>query len=268
MKISPLQLVVIRFENDKNFHGQILRELDAVRSRGVIRLIDLLFVHKNDAGQIEIMTDSDLDHGGLSEYGTALSRLLGLENPTSTADKAELNGSGSSIYGITSDEIKTLLADIAPGTAVALGLFEHTWAGGLSEAIREAGGHLIAQGILTRDAVMVVGEELAAIAEAEMMIEATQAIKGAAVLDMLSFANTAEEIEAEMASEMTTSVIASETLKALMVAGVVDDSEIEAAIVALVEAGLLSPEIVASAIADADAAIQEVDELVTAQMNR
>ena len=33
MTIGPLQLVVISFDNDANFHGQIQREIDAMRGR-------------------------------------------------------------------------------------------------------------------------------------------------------------------------------------------------------------------------------------------
>ena len=152
-----------------------------------------------------------------------------------------------------------------PDTALALVLFEHRWAGGLAESIREAGGHLLAQGILTREAVLVVGSELAAIAEAEAVIATTEAIKGAAVLDALAFTEAAEEAEALMADELVTSSIAAETLRTLMAVGVVDDTEIETAITSLIEAGVLSPDLVANALDQADAAIAAIADTRAAQ---
>ena len=260
MKVGPLQLVVIGFDNDQNFRGQILAELDAVRGRGVIRLIDLLFLHKDAAGKVTVMKDSG--ETDLSEYGATLKHLAGLNGSAGAA--TNLNASIST-FGVTPADVRAVLDQVAPGTAVAIALFEHAWAGGLSEAVRDAGGHLLAQGILTRDAVLMLGAELAAITEAERVIEATQAIKGAAVLDAIAFVDSAKEVAVATVTEDITAAIAAETLRILMAVGVVDDSEIEPAILALVEAGLLSPEIVAAAIARADAAMNAVSEAFAAQ---
>lgn len=47
-----MQLLVIAFENP-DFHGQIRRELESVMDKGLIRLIDLLFIWKDEEGNIE-----------------------------------------------------------------------------------------------------------------------------------------------------------------------------------------------------------------------
>ncbi|WP_051470191.1 hypothetical protein [Fischerella sp. PCC 9605] len=260
MKIGSLQLVVIGFNNDQNFRGQILAELDAVRGRGAIRLIDLLFVHKNTAGNVTVMTDSE--KADLSDYGATLKQLAGLNGSAGAA--ANMNAA-TSAYGVTTADVRAVLDQVAPGTAVAIALFEHAWAGGLAEAVRDAGGHLLAQGILTRDAVLMLGEELAASAEAERVIEATLAIKGAALLDAIAFVESAKQAATTAVGENITAAIAAQTLRTLMAVGVVDDSEIEPAILSLVEVGLLSPEIVANAIAKADAALNAVNEAFAAQ---
>jgi hypothetical protein len=261
MNIGPLQLVAIAFENP-TFQGEILAELDAVRGRGVIRLIDLLFVYRDAAGDATVMTDTDLDEVDLSDYGSVLGPLAGLGNGNSAAATVS---AADAVAGLTPDEIRDLVDGMEPNSALALVLFEHQWAGGLAEAIQEAGGSLIAQGILTRDVVLMVGGELAAIAEAEQVIAASEAVKGAVVLDTLAFTEAAEEAQALMADELVTSSIAAETVRTLMAAGVVDDGEIETAILALVEAGLLSPDLVADALDRADAAIGAVEEAFAAQ---
>lgn len=262
MNIGPLQLAAIAFENP-DFQGRILAELDAVRGHGVIRLIDLLFVYRDAAGNATIMTDTDLEDVDLAEYGAVLGSLTGLDTNGTTED-VEVSAANAA-SGLSAEEIRALIAGMQPDTALALVLFEHQWAGGLADAVRDAGGSLIAQGMLTQDAVLMVGGELAAIAEAEQVMVAAEAVKGAVVLDTLAFTEAAEEAQALMTDEFVTSSIAAETVRTLMAVGVVDDGEIETAILALVESGLLSPDLVADALDRADAAIAAVETAFAAQ---
>lgn len=261
MKIGPIQFIAIGFENP-NFRGQILDELDAIRGRGVIRLIDLLFVYRDAAGDITFMMDSDLDDAEASDYGSVLSSLVGLGEDTS--GDIEVSASDTA-FGLTPEEIRALVDGMEPDSALALVLFEHHWAGGLAEAVLDAGGHLMAQGILTRDAVLMVGSELAAIAEAEQVITATEAIKAATVLDTLAFTEAVEEAQALMADELMTASIAAQTVQSLVAVGVVDDSEIETAILSLVQDGLLAPDLVADALEQADAAMASLEAAFAAQ---
>lgn len=255
MKIGPIQFVAIGFENP-DFRGQILEELDAVRGKGLIRLVDLLFVSKDNVGNVIVMKDTDFSEADLTDYGETLQKLAGLDG--NAHGSVDVNAAASA-YGLTAADVEAVLMQMPPNTATALVLFEHVWAGGLAEAVRDAGGHLLSQGMLTRDAVLMIGEEVAAIAEAEYTIAAAEAVKGAAVLDTLAFAEAEAEAEALMADEAAITTIAAESLRTLIATGVVDDSELEPAIVALVEAGLLSPEMIAVALAHADAAIAAVE---------
>jgi uncharacterized membrane protein len=260
MTIGPLQLVAIAFENP-DFQGHILAELDDVRGRGVIRLIDLLFIYRDAAGDVTLMTDTDLEAVEISGYGSVLGPLVGLTDGNNGATVS----ASDTATGLSPEEIRALVNSLEPGSALALVLFEHQWAGGLADAIGDAGGVLVAQGMLTQDAVLMVGGELAAIAAAEQVMAAAEAVKGAAVLDTLAFTEAAEEAQALMADELVTSSIAAETVRTLMAVGVVDDSEIETAILALVESGLLSPDLVADALDQADAAIAAVEDAFAAQ---
>ena len=59
--VGPIQLVVIGFPRDAEFRGEIIRALSEVRGHGTIRLIDALFVRKDDQGRTSAsMRDSDL----------------------------------------------------------------------------------------------------------------------------------------------------------------------------------------------------------------
>ena len=51
MTIGPVQLVVLGFEGN-SLTGEILAELRRLRDHDVIRLIDLLFVSKDESGEV------------------------------------------------------------------------------------------------------------------------------------------------------------------------------------------------------------------------
>ena len=72
MTFGPIQLIVIGFEDNEHFQGDILRELDAVSSRGVIKLLDLLFVMKDEAGEVISLEMSDLTDEERVEFGALI----------------------------------------------------------------------------------------------------------------------------------------------------------------------------------------------------
>lgn len=254
MQIGPLQLMVIGFDNDDNFRGQILAELAAVRGRGTIRLFDALVIHKSDAGAVTVLYDSDLGGEEQPTHGHALMKLLDMG--TAQAQDTPLVPGGAT-HGLSAAQVRALIADLPMGSAVAVVLFEHAWATPLSAAVQEAGGRLLAQGILTQDAVLLMGEEAVAVAAAEASIAAAAAVRGAALLDTLAFAEEVQALRAELAAAVTTSV-AAEVVRSLIVAGVIDDDEVESALAALVDDGLLDVALVKGAL---DAAIAAEAEL-------
>ena len=60
MNIGPIQLIALGFERTDKFKGRIMRELEEIKSRGVIRVLDLLFVMKDENGDIVAFEDTDL----------------------------------------------------------------------------------------------------------------------------------------------------------------------------------------------------------------
>jgi uncharacterized membrane protein len=73
---GPMQLLVIGFENPE-FHGQIRRELESVMERGIIRLIDLLFVWKDKMGDIKSLEATQLDEEEGMRFGAVVGGLIG-----------------------------------------------------------------------------------------------------------------------------------------------------------------------------------------------
>ncbi|NTU83369.1 MAG: hypothetical protein HGA45_29035, partial [Chloroflexales bacterium] len=243
MNFGPIQLIAFAFDSVDKFKGQIRRELDDLRGRGLIRVIDLLFIIKAVDGTVHSLQASDLLEHEAAEFGALLSRMLAIgAADEESAYLGELLGGVMPTargQGMSLADIQAAAAGIPPGKAAALLLFEHTWAIGLGEAILGADGHMVAQGFITRDALLAVGRELSAIVEAEGAIERAAAIRGAAMLDALTTV-AAEEPQYAPGDEAFRSMAAAEAVRALVVAGLLDETAAPDAIDALVRAGLIS----------------------------
>ena len=270
MSIGPIQMIVIGFETNDRFKGEIMQELDALRGRGVIRVLDLLFVMKDEAGDIFAFEDTDLSDEEEAQYGALISAMIGLGagQDVETAVSEALAVSQYD-YGLTEADVRQVADQIEPGTSAGILLIEHNWAAGFKEAVRNAGGHMLAQGFLTPEALLMVGAELQAIMEAEAAIEVAEAVKGAAMLDALATVVEAAEIEeaameeaaaAVVAAEMIKTAAAAEAIRALIVAGLIEDAAAQEAIEALVAAELIEEaafEQAADAVAQAEAVVEE-----------
>jgi uncharacterized membrane protein len=161
---GPMQLLVIGFENPE-FHGQIRRELESVMEKGMIRLIDLLFVWKDKDGNIKVMEATQLDEEERLRFGAVVGRLIGYgaggEEGAMEGIKEGAMAAARESYGITEEDILEITEVIPEGTAAAIIIIEHLWAKSLKQAIRDSGGVLVSQGMLTPELLAEVGEELA-----------------------------------------------------------------------------------------------------------
>ncbi len=143
MDIGSLEYVVISFEDDQFTH-EILPELNAIQEKGLIRVVDLLFVMKGTDSTVTIREVSELSDDELVAYEGIAGDLMGL---------------------FTAEDVERLAEEIPPGTSAVVVLLEHTWATGLTEAIHRAGGMLLTGGLVTPDALTQVRAELAAAKE-------------------------------------------------------------------------------------------------------
>ncbi len=140
MVLGPLEYLVVGFENYR-FTGQILAELRAAQEQGIIRVVDLCVIQKDEQGNVTVRELSELS----GEEATELSSLA------------------TNVMTLLADEdIQQVAADIPNKSAAGLLLFEHTWAIGLKEAIKNAGAVAITGGFVSPDAVAEVEEELEA----------------------------------------------------------------------------------------------------------
>jgi len=170
MSFGPMQLVVIGFGSNDRFSGEIIEELDWVRDTAQIRLIDGLFVARGEDGELLALAQSDLTIDESLEFGAVVGSLLGFGMAGEEGAEAGAIAGALSIaennYGVGIDMLESLAGDIEPGTSALLLLIEHTWAIGLRDAVRNAGGVVLSQAMLTPEALMLAGAELGALLDA------------------------------------------------------------------------------------------------------
>lgn len=273
MKIGPIQVIVFAFDSIDKFKGQIRHELEELRGHGLIHIIDLLLLVKEHDGTVHSVQSSDLFEDETIQLGIVLEQVLAERGTAPAAadlsiflDDLEASAQG---LGVGLAEIQSITTEMALGTAVALLLVEHAWAIGLTSAIRSADGRMVAQGFLTQDALLAVGQELNAIVEAEVAIEQAEALRGAAMLDALTTVAAAEEVQhAALAQAVVTVVgvealrttVAAEAVRALIVAGVLEESAAPQALAALVQAELITDAVLDEAAQAAERAAAELAE--------
>jgi len=139
---TPRQLLLYRFDADANFEGRLVGALERMESGGALRIVEALFVARDpESGKLAAL---DLHSRGA---GSLVSPLIGFrldprERQRTTERALEAAGG---------DAIRALGAALAPGSAIAAVLVEHTWARALADAIGQTGGTPLSSGFVEAD---------------------------------------------------------------------------------------------------------------------
>jgi uncharacterized membrane protein len=162
-EFGPVQLLVVGFD-DANFQGEILPELRRLRDRDVIRLIDLVVVEKDAAGDIASVEVSDLSEDAAAEFGAIAGALVGLgADGGEGMEEGAIAGAEAAEDGVFGDELVWSVADAIPiGSTAAVALIEHRWAIPLRDAIRRAGGVTTADAWVHPEDLIAAGAALRA----------------------------------------------------------------------------------------------------------
>jgi uncharacterized membrane protein len=244
--VGPIQLVVIGFPPQAQFRGEIMRALADVRGRGVVRLIDALFVRKDETGRITAtLRESDLTLAERQLMGTIIGGMLGLA--IGGDEESEALGATEAAQAIANDafgfgvgNLQDLKDDIPAGSSALLLLFEHQWAAELKRAVRNSGGVPVIQGFVTPEALLMVGAELQIVTQAQNTIALARAAEGMAILEALATVAAAEEIQQAAIAE---------TARVLLAAGLIEEAAAEDVVKTLMEADLIKREAVEEATA-------------------
>jgi uncharacterized membrane protein len=146
MEFGPVQMLVLEFDRDR-LRGEILPELERLREKDIIRLVDLVVVEKGENGEVNALETSDLTGDEAREYGALVGALIGFG--VAGEEGAELGAAA----GAESAQESTLadspdvwyVGDVIPaGSIAAIALIEHRWAIPLRDAVGRAGGIALA----------------------------------------------------------------------------------------------------------------------------
>ena len=121
-EMGPIDYVLVEWPG-RQPNGEAVPHLIDLVDRGLIRVIDLAFITKDEDGDVAGME--------LSELGEV-------------AELAVFEGASS---GLLADEDLATAADVLePGTSAALLVYENAWAAPFAAAVRRSGGQLVASG--------------------------------------------------------------------------------------------------------------------------
>ena len=123
-EMGPIDYLVLEFPGAK-LTGEGLPILVDLVDRGTIRILDLVFVLKENDGSISGLTIADFDGDG-------------------EVDLAVFEGVSSGLIG--EDDINEASGILEPGSAAAILIYENTWAGPFAAAMRRSGAQVVANG--------------------------------------------------------------------------------------------------------------------------
>ena len=135
-ELGPVDWIVVEFPGTE-LTGEIAPIVRDYVDRGLIRVLDLLLLRKDDDGTLEAFEVSDLDAaelGGLRAFETELAMLL------------------------SEQDVEDLAVTIEPGSSAAVLVWENLWAAPFGAAVRHAGGQLAASGRIPVQAVLAAIE--------------------------------------------------------------------------------------------------------------
>ena len=136
----PLEYALIKFEDAKPT-GKIVPELLDLAERGIVRFIDIVFIHKEADGSIRTVELNDLD-------------------PESYALFVPMGEHVSSLF--TNDDLAIAASKLPVNSAALLILWENLWTANLRQAIVDAGGTLVERAQIAPEVVEQFVQTLAA----------------------------------------------------------------------------------------------------------
>ncbi len=170
MTIGPIQAFVIGFPDNGLFEGRIAEELARLSDVGQIRIIDAVFVVR-EGDDVAVLSISDLDDDQRTELRAAVGALvgLGIAGGDGAVAGAEAGASIDVDAATVAERIGASLIDDLPDGSSALVLaIEHMWAIPLRDAVRDAGGIVLAHRSLSAEELVVFGMDVGdALADAE-----------------------------------------------------------------------------------------------------
>ena len=140
--MGPIQMTSFAFPGNR-FRGEILPELEKLKKAGIVRIVDLLLVRKDELGNVMVTTASDLDWQEAVSFGSYVGALAGYAAAGPAGiDKGAMAGAAELADGHLFDEgdVFRVTQALPKNMSAVLVLFEHLWAKPMLDAVDRAGG--------------------------------------------------------------------------------------------------------------------------------
>lgn len=120
--LGPIEIVVIAYPPGAAMTGEAAPHLMDLVNRKIIRVLDALFVTKDEDGTVVGFEAKDLDDRGVGAFDI-------------------FEGASSGLLG--DDDARTAAEALEPGSAAVLIVYENRWAAPFAAAVRRNGGVLM-----------------------------------------------------------------------------------------------------------------------------
>lgn len=141
IELGPVDYLIVEWPDGFEPTGEGLNELVRLTELGLIRVIDLAFVKKEQDGTVTGLAITDLDADG-------------------SLDLVQFQGASSGM--LDQDDYDEAGAALEPGAAAAILVYENRWAAPFATALRRSGAQLVASGRIPVNALLEKLEELEA----------------------------------------------------------------------------------------------------------
>ena len=121
-EFGPVDIVVIAYPADAPMTGEAVPILVDLVERGIVRVLDVLFVMQNDDGTYSGFEVSDLDADSIGDLTVFEGASTGLLGP---------------------DDVATASETLEPGSVAVMIVYENRWAAPFAAAVRRNGGVVI-----------------------------------------------------------------------------------------------------------------------------
>ena len=138
-EMGPIDWVLVEFNGPLT--GEAIPPLLDVIDRGLIRLLDIMFMVKDDDGNVTVVDISDLP-GDEAVHVTVF------------------EGASTGLLG--EDDVDAAGAVLEPGTRAVMLVYENTWAAPFATAVRRGGGQLVDSGRIPVQAILAALDEVEA----------------------------------------------------------------------------------------------------------
>jgi hypothetical protein len=129
--LGPISYLIVEYPGNK-MTGEAFQALVDLVDRGLVRILDLKFVTRDDDGSIEALELSDVDGDGQFDITIFEGVSSGLVDDSDIADASSV---------------------IEPGSSAAILIFENRWATPFVDALRRSSAQLVAAGYIPHDAI-------------------------------------------------------------------------------------------------------------------